>query len=108
MLQMCHVVLGLRPRTRLEEADIVLGWLCRQESLGYRVGALWYLVNMTWWNAWTDYVNYQVRGRRRAAKRAPVAGSDVMVYARCTTAGCDCVSCVNFVSDSQLMKFSDE
>ena len=59
--QMCHVVLGLRPRSRQEEADIVLGWLCRQESLGYRVGALWYLVNMAWWNAWTDYVNYQVR-----------------------------------------------
>ena len=58
--QVCHVVLGLRPRTRLEEADIVLGWLCRQESIGYRVGTLWYLVNMTWWNAWTDYVNYQV------------------------------------------------
>ena len=38
--QVCHVVLGLKPRTRLEEADIVLGWLCRQESLGYRVGVV--------------------------------------------------------------------
>lgn len=57
---MCHVVLGLRPRSRQEEADIVLGWLSRQESLGYRVGALWYLVNMAWWSGWSDYVGYQV------------------------------------------------
>ncbi|KAF0300546.1 Ubiquitin carboxyl-terminal hydrolase 32 [Amphibalanus amphitrite] len=70
LFQVCHVVLGLKPRTRLEEADIVLGWLCRQESLGYRVGALWYLVNMAWWNAWTDYVNYQ-------PEAGPAAGAAV-------------------------------
>jgi ubiquitin carboxyl-terminal hydrolase 6/32 len=60
LLQVCHIVLGLRPVSREEEGDIVRGWLEREERRGYRVGQFWYLIAMDWWRSWTDYVTYRV------------------------------------------------
>jgi len=60
LLQVCHIVLGLRPVSREEEGDIVKGWLEREERRGYRIGQFWYLIAMDWWKAWTDYVTYRV------------------------------------------------
>jgi ubiquitin carboxyl-terminal hydrolase 6/32 len=60
LLQVCHIVLGLRPVSREEEGDIVKGWLEREERRGYRVGQFWYLIAMDWWRTWTDYVTYRV------------------------------------------------
>ncbi|KAG8233419.1 hypothetical protein J437_LFUL013413, partial [Ladona fulva] len=58
LFQVCHVVLGLRPVSREEEAEIVRGWLEREERRGFQVGQFWYLISIQWWRAWNDYVNY--------------------------------------------------
>jgi ubiquitin carboxyl-terminal hydrolase 6/32 len=34
VFELCHVVLGLRPASRRDEADIVRGWLEREEAAG--------------------------------------------------------------------------
>jgi ubiquitin carboxyl-terminal hydrolase 6/32 len=38
VFELCHVVLGLRPATRRDEADIVRGWLEREEAAGFWPG----------------------------------------------------------------------
>ncbi|XP_046386606.1 ubiquitin carboxyl-terminal hydrolase 32 isoform X1 [Ischnura elegans] len=58
LFQVCHIVLGLRPVSRKEEAEIVRGWLEREERRGFQVGQFWYLISIHWWRAWNDYVNY--------------------------------------------------
>ncbi|XP_077995197.1 ubiquitin carboxyl-terminal hydrolase 32-like isoform X2 [Glandiceps talaboti] len=59
LFQICHIVLGLRPTTRQEEGDIVQGWVERESQKGLQQGQTWYLVSITWWKAWQDYVIYQ-------------------------------------------------
>ena len=59
--QVCHVMLGLRPASRIEEGRLVLSWLRREEKRGFRMGDFWYLVSSTWWKQWLDYVLKQVR-----------------------------------------------
>ena len=34
VFELCHVVLGLRPASRRDEADSVRGWLEREEATG--------------------------------------------------------------------------
>ncbi|XP_061382130.1 ubiquitin carboxyl-terminal hydrolase 32 isoform X2 [Danaus plexippus] len=55
LLELCHVVLGLRPECRHRERDIVLGWLRRETCRGLSVGQFWYLVSASWWRAWLQY-----------------------------------------------------
>ena len=42
VFELCHVVLGLRPASRRHEADIVRGWLEREEALGLCPGQVPY------------------------------------------------------------------
>lgn len=60
---MCHIVFGLRPISRVEEGEIVKGWLEREERRGLAVGQLWYLIAIEWWRNWNDYVSntYKVK-----------------------------------------------
>ncbi|XP_042222314.1 ubiquitin carboxyl-terminal hydrolase 32-like isoform X6 [Homarus americanus] len=62
IFQVCHIVLGLKPSTRAEEGEIVLGWLRRAETKTLTIGQFWYIINMEWWNLWLDYVNHQTPG----------------------------------------------
>ncbi|XP_046459200.1 ubiquitin carboxyl-terminal hydrolase 32-like isoform X2 [Daphnia pulex] len=57
--QLCHVVLGLRPASRIEEGKLIQNWLRREVKRGYRVGEFWYLVSSIWWKQWSDYVTNQ-------------------------------------------------
>ncbi|XP_039299269.1 ubiquitin carboxyl-terminal hydrolase 32 isoform X1 [Nilaparvata lugens] len=57
LFQVCHVVLGLRPVSRSEEGDIVMGWQEREDERGCAVGQFWYLISMEWWTNWLDYVS---------------------------------------------------
>ncbi|CAB3376870.1 Hypothetical predicted protein [Cloeon dipterum] len=57
IFQVCHVVLGLRPTSRQEEQEVVMGWLQREERRGLLPGQLWYLISYDWWTAWLDYVS---------------------------------------------------
>ncbi|XP_076059243.1 ubiquitin specific protease 32 isoform X2 [Oratosquilla oratoria] len=59
IFQVCHVVLGLRPCNRVEEGELVMGWLRRAEKKSMTIGQFWYIINMDWWSVWMDYVNYQ-------------------------------------------------
>ena len=56
IVQLCHVGLGLRPSSRMEEGNIVKGWLNREEKAGLKSGQVWYLVPMYWWTHWQNYV----------------------------------------------------
>ena len=57
IVQLCHVGLGLRPSSRLEEGSVVRGWLAREERGGLVPGQVWYLVPMSWWTHWHNFVN---------------------------------------------------
>ncbi|RVE51242.1 hypothetical protein evm_004046 [Chilo suppressalis] len=52
LVEVCHIVLGLRPQCEHQERDIVLGWLRREVARGYSVGQFWFLVGAEWWGAW--------------------------------------------------------
>jgi len=58
LFQLCHIALGLRPATRKDEAEIVRGWLHREEAAGFSPGQVWYLIPMSWWTSWHSYVNW--------------------------------------------------
>ncbi|MPC19923.1 Ubiquitin carboxyl-terminal hydrolase 32 [Portunus trituberculatus] len=60
--QVCHIVLGLKPSSRAEEGEIVLGWLRRAEAKSLTIGQFWYIINMEWWGLWHDYVSHQSPG----------------------------------------------
>ncbi|XP_060064706.1 ubiquitin carboxyl-terminal hydrolase 32-like [Ylistrum balloti] len=55
--QICHIVLGLKPQKREEEGKIVNDWLSRESRKPFRVGQVWYLIAMQWWNSWVEYVS---------------------------------------------------
>ncbi|XP_048582551.1 ubiquitin carboxyl-terminal hydrolase 32-like isoform X2 [Nematostella vectensis] len=59
LVQVCHIVLGLRPLTREVELQVIRGWLERENQQGLKPGTLWYLVSMSWWRKWKEFVNYQ-------------------------------------------------
>ena len=59
IVQLCHVGLGLRPNSRLEEGTVVRGWLSREERTGLVPGQVWYLVPISWWTHWNKYVSPQ-------------------------------------------------
>ena len=57
IVQLCHVGLGLRPNSRIEEGHVVRGWLSREERAGIIPGQVWYLVPTLWWTHWQNYVS---------------------------------------------------
>ncbi|KAI5696057.1 hypothetical protein M8J75_007481 [Diaphorina citri] len=57
IFQVCHIVLGLRPSSRIEEGELVNAWLDREVRRGLIVGQYWNLVHMDWWTAWKAYVS---------------------------------------------------
>lgn len=86
-IQVCHIVLGLRPGTPEEEGQIIRyhgvflhlfhsvhrwqicvltnaiffwcrGWLERESRHGLQHGQNWFLISMLWWQQWKDYVKY--------------------------------------------------
>ncbi|XP_052801941.1 ubiquitin carboxyl-terminal hydrolase 32-like [Mya arenaria] len=57
--QICHVVLGLKPEDPEEEGKIILDWLSREERKKKKVGQVWYLISMQWWNTWIAYTSYK-------------------------------------------------
>uniref|UniRef100_A0AAY4AMK5 Ubiquitin carboxyl-terminal hydrolase 32 n=1 Tax=Denticeps clupeoides TaxID=299321 RepID=A0AAY4AMK5_9TELE len=61
LFQVCHIVLGLRPATPEEEAQIIRGWLERESRHGLQPGEYWFLIATQWWQQWRDYVKYDSR-----------------------------------------------
>ena len=57
--QVCHIILGLRPQTKLEEGEVVKGWLGRETRANLVAGTIWYLIGKDWWNQWLAYVSSQ-------------------------------------------------
>uniref|UniRef100_A0A8C3JJZ1 Ubiquitin carboxyl-terminal hydrolase 32 n=1 Tax=Calidris pygmaea TaxID=425635 RepID=A0A8C3JJZ1_9CHAR len=58
LFQVCHIVLGLRPATPEEEGQIIRGWLERESRYGLQPGHNWFLIAMSWWHQWKEYVKY--------------------------------------------------
>ncbi|XP_062341331.1 ubiquitin carboxyl-terminal hydrolase 32-like isoform X2 [Osmerus eperlanus] len=61
LFQVCHIVLGLRPATPEEEGQIIRGWLERESRRGLQPGDYWFLIAVSWWRQWRDYVKYDDR-----------------------------------------------
>ncbi|KAK7480047.1 hypothetical protein BaRGS_00028684 [Batillaria attramentaria] len=68
--QICHIVLGLKPQCREEEGKIIQNWLERESRQPMKVGQVWYLISMQWWNTWLEYVNVQI-GDMQGANSTP-------------------------------------
>lgn len=64
LVQVCHIVLGLKPITREVELQVVRGWLEREYQHELKPGSIWYLVAISWWRIWKEYVSYQPYIRR--------------------------------------------
>ncbi|XP_069471171.1 ubiquitin carboxyl-terminal hydrolase 32 isoform X2 [Ambystoma mexicanum] len=58
LFQVCHIVLGLRPATPVEEGYIIRGWLEREGRYGLHPGHNWFLIAIQWWQQWKEYVKY--------------------------------------------------
>ncbi|XP_019401203.1 PREDICTED: ubiquitin carboxyl-terminal hydrolase 32 isoform X2 [Crocodylus porosus] len=58
LFQVCHIVLGLRPATPEEEGQIIRGWLERESRYGLQPGHNWFLIAVSWWQQWKEYVRY--------------------------------------------------
>ena len=57
--QICHIVMGLRPQSKMDEGDVVQGWLGREKRAPLLPGTIWYLIGNDWWTQWHAYVNSQ-------------------------------------------------
>ncbi|CAH0394748.1 unnamed protein product [Bemisia tabaci] len=73
IFQVCHIVLGLRPMTRKEEGEVVLGWANREERRGYIPGQFWFLIDIVWWKLWNDFIspNSVVNGNVESLEDVP-------------------------------------
>ncbi|EDV23557.1 uncharacterized protein TRIADDRAFT_58322 [Trichoplax adhaerens] len=54
--QVGHIVLGVLPLTREKEKQVIVGWLDRANRHGFKSNDIWYLVSMSWWRNWLEYV----------------------------------------------------
>ena len=54
-VQICQIILGLKPLDPLEEYECVSAWLTREEKRGLKHGQIWYLISMDWWTSWFNY-----------------------------------------------------
>ncbi|XP_030848149.1 ubiquitin carboxyl-terminal hydrolase 32 isoform X3 [Strongylocentrotus purpuratus] len=59
LFQICHIILGLRPQSTVEEKEVIMGWVERERRRGLRPAQTWYLISAHWWKGWSDYVNYR-------------------------------------------------
>jgi len=60
LLQVCHIILGMKPESREAEGSVVNGWLGRELKRGFSLGQTWYLIPTSWWRKWTDYISDNV------------------------------------------------
>ncbi|KAJ8312385.1 hypothetical protein KUTeg_009758 [Tegillarca granosa] len=60
--QICHIVMGLKPQTIEEEGNIIRQWLDRESKKSFKVGQVWYLISIQWWNTWKEYVTSPLNG----------------------------------------------
>ena len=59
-VKVCHLGLGLRPCSSQEEGQIIKKWMARSEKRGLEPGDTLFLVVVSWWKAWQQYVQYDV------------------------------------------------
>merc|ERR1719489_670750 len=63
LIQICHVILGLKPATPHEEGKIIHGWVSRVCKLGYTPNNIWYVVSNKWWKKWKNYTRYGLESK---------------------------------------------
>ncbi|XP_065190122.1 ubiquitin carboxyl-terminal hydrolase 32-like [Sycon ciliatum] len=57
LVEICHICLGLRPRTPTEEGCVVRRWIARDQLLGFKVDSTLHLVSRQWFNMWLEHTN---------------------------------------------------
>ncbi|XP_039266977.2 ubiquitin carboxyl-terminal hydrolase 32-like [Styela clava] len=57
-IEICHIVLGLRPSSPEEEGMIIRGWMQRCDYHDVNPGETWYVVAEEWWNKWKKHTTY--------------------------------------------------
>lgn len=75
LVQVCHIVLGLKPLTREVERQVVRGWLEREYQHDLKPNSIWYLVAISWWQIWKVYLSYQPYIRRSSTGTLTKNGS---------------------------------
>ncbi|NXP50092.1 UBP32 hydrolase, partial [Heliornis fulica] len=108
LFQVCHIVLGLRPATPEEEGQIIRGWLERESRYGLQPGHNWFLIAMTWWHQWKEYVKYDANPVVIEPSSVLNGGKNSLVAAAASTSeqGEDKMGGLNYFSATEE-KFSD-
>ena len=60
--QISHIIFGLCPLFKKEEGNIVRRWIERESIKGLQFGSLYYIISITWWNAWKKCVSFEISG----------------------------------------------
>ncbi|XP_065831123.1 ubiquitin carboxyl-terminal hydrolase 32-like isoform X2 [Oscarella lobularis] len=56
MNQVCHLVFGLKPKSKREEGNIVLNWVESWKNVKRKPGDIVYLITAAWWKTWKNRV----------------------------------------------------
>uniref|UniRef100_H2ZLM8 Ubiquitin carboxyl-terminal hydrolase 32 n=1 Tax=Ciona savignyi TaxID=51511 RepID=H2ZLM8_CIOSA len=60
VVEICHIVLGLRPTSPIEEGIIIRGWMQRASQSELTPGETWYIASGKWWQQWKLHTQYDV------------------------------------------------
>nr|XP_018670070.1 ubiquitin carboxyl-terminal hydrolase 32 [Ciona intestinalis] len=58
VVEICHIVLGLRPTSPTEEGVIIRGWMQRASQSELIAGETWYVASGKWWRQWKLHTEY--------------------------------------------------
>uniref|UniRef100_H2ZLN3 ubiquitinyl hydrolase 1 n=1 Tax=Ciona savignyi TaxID=51511 RepID=H2ZLN3_CIOSA len=58
VVEICHIVLGLRPTSPIEEGIIIRGWMQRASQSELTPGETWYIASGKWWQQWKLHTQY--------------------------------------------------
>uniref|UniRef100_F6PJ70 Ubiquitin carboxyl-terminal hydrolase 32 n=1 Tax=Ciona intestinalis TaxID=7719 RepID=F6PJ70_CIOIN len=60
VVEICHIVLGLRPTSPTEEGVIIRGWMQRASQSELIAGETWYVASGKWWRQWKLHTEYDI------------------------------------------------
>ncbi|CAH0549675.1 unnamed protein product [Brassicogethes aeneus] len=114
LFQVCHVSLGLKPYCRHNEAEIVMGWLEREQRRGLDVGQFWYLISSEWWHSWSSYTSApktsldhcNCRQSESSSRGVPVE-EGIVCDESLTSNATDCTSASNEFNSNSMESMGD-
>ncbi|KAI6646793.1 Ubiquitin carboxyl-terminal hydrolase 32-like [Oopsacas minuta] len=58
IFQICHVIFGLRPQSRIDERDVIKGYMIREMREKILEGNVKYIISKYWYTNWQKFVEY--------------------------------------------------